>query len=201
MEDTFSTTTDGWSRSAEFTTFQQATASTGEGVLQARNDTVATAIDPKLFVNPGTLSLDAGQSWDTIEFRMRPLEDDAGTPGTPQAFTVSGTLLSATVVGVGFQNFQGLGSGSAATSAFWSQTTEADGWNTFVFNLGDYMDANSIDKTTAQINASRFDPIRNAGGVDKWVEIDYFKFTAVPEPSASLLVLGSLGFLALRRRR
>lgn len=200
-EDTFTTTTEGWTQNGDFTTFKQATASTGEGVLQVRNGTAGSANDPKLFVNPGTLSLPTGQSWDAIEFRMRQLVDDGGSPGAPQSFVVSGTLLSATVVGEGFQSFQGIGSGNAATAPFWSQVAEADGWYTFTFDLGGYMDANSIDKTTAQISDSRFDPIGNASGLGKWVEVDYLQFTSVPEPGSSVLLLGALGLLALRRRR
>ncbi|HAV13868.1 MAG TPA: hypothetical protein DCX06_10325 [Opitutae bacterium] len=195
LEYTFDTTTDGVTQNGQFQTFGQATASTSEGVLQGRLNS-SSPFDAQISLNPGTLTLGGGETWDTIEFRIRQLADNTGTPGAPQAIDYASTLLSVTLSVGGFQNL------GLFNTTYYTEVTQADGWSLFTVDLATYLVDNSF-AANAEITSSRFDPIGSPAQAGNWVEVDYIAFNSVPEHGTYALLGGliALGFVAIKRRQ
>ena len=174
--------TDGWSvNNPEAGTFAQAAASSGEGVLQVRQQTNGTE-DVQLYANPGTLSIGSKRSWDTFEFRIRQLKDDGtGQPGAPRSFHSGGTILLITGYNGGAINFSAIGN----SPYWWRQPADTNGWSVFTFDFAQYLSDNGLSEN-ADFTQIRLDPSGSSTlTVGDWSQIDYFRLTATPQPPPS----------------
>lgn len=151
-----------------------------------------TGNDPQL-VNGNDLTLGAGQTWDTVTFRIRETQDgvapDVG-PAGPIGYDSVGSILSIN---------EGAPVSLVANSAgAFSATDSGDGFFTVVVDISSF--------TGLTIDSLRFDPIGGAASnsnsqtAGNTYEIDFIEVAAVPEP-ASLALIGLGGIAMLGRRR
>jgi hypothetical protein len=175
----FGTDTEGWTAAAS-------SALTASGGLMSGT---ATTNDPQLSVSGLNLTLGVGQTWDQLVFRVRETQDEAPV-GTVSIFNPTGLVV----------NFNGLGGAGFLynTPASFTGVDSGDGFFTVSLNVS----ALPADTT---VTSFRFDPIGGAASNSNsetngnTFEVDFVRITAVPEPSAALLL--SIGALGLLRRR
>lgn len=145
----------------------------------------ASGNDPQLLKNAGSLTVGAGQTWDTVVFRVREFDDASGkyigSEGAP-TFNTTGLIVqvNTTIISSGFTVI-------ASGDNFHTITTDISGL------------------AAAEITNIRVDPIGGAfsnSGAEtngNTFEVDFIRINAVPEPASALL--GGLGMLMLLRRR
>lgn len=147
----------------------------------------ATTNDPQL-VNSGlTLSLAVGQTWDQLVFRVRETQNEAPA-GTVSAFNATGLIVA----------FNGSAAAGFSYNTGFTGVDSGDGF--FTVSL----DVSALPSGTT-VTSLRLDPIggaapnSNSETNGNTFEVDFVRITAVPEPSAALLL--SIGALGLLRRR
>ena len=148
------------------------------------------------------ITLPIGDVWSLVQIRFRQLS--ANPPaGDGAAYTVSGQILffngttanrTPPATGISTQTYAGTGGYVADTYAMTVVQEDAvDFWQVMTLDL-----SNAPTLAGGNITAVRFDPIGNNAAGN--FEIDYIRFTSVPEPGSLLLSLLGAGLL-LRRRR
>ncbi len=176
---------EGWTAvNPETGSFGQVSASSGEGVLQVRQMTNGTE-DVQLYANPGTLSISADRNWDSFEFRLRQLKDSgSGSPGTPRSFHAPGTILLISGYAGSARNFGAVG----GSGYWWKHPADSDGWTVFTFDLAQYLSDNGLSSNAA-FTQVRLDPSGSAQTVGDWIQIDYFRINATPQPPPTGTIL------------
>jgi hypothetical protein len=176
----FGTDIEGWTAAAS-------SALTASGGLMSGT---ATTNDPQLSVSGLNLTLGVGQTWDQVVFRVRETQDEAPV-GTVSIFNPTGLVV----------NFNGLGTVGVylySVPASFTGVDSGDGFFTVSLNV-------SALPAATTVTSFRFDPIGGAASNSNsetngnTFEVDFVRITAVPEPSAALLL--SIGALGLLRRR
>ncbi len=145
----------------------------------------ASSNDPQLLKTPANITISASQTWSTVVFRVRELDDLSGkyigSAGAP-AFSPVGMVVQFN---------------STALSSGFTVVSSGDDFHTITCDI-----SSIVDKTIANF---RLDPIggalSNSGSetTGNSFEVDFIQVNAVPEPGIALL--GSLGMLVLLRRR
>lgn len=149
---------------------------------------VASSGDPQLVWRTATVSSTPivskleSETWSTIVFRVR----ETASPLTP------GTVVD-TYDGTGL--LTRLSSNNSPTGAVSDNNRSAvasgDGFFTYTADISGF--------TANDIRYIRVDPIGGGDAADNRFEIDFIQINAIPEPTT--MILGSLGTLALLRRR
>lgn len=157
----------------------------------------ATSNDPQLSVSGLNLTLGVGQTWDQVVFRVR---ETAFAPHSTDGFTDGTTVNVFNPTGL-VVNFNGSGAAGFLYSAPASFTGVDSGDGFFTVSV----DVSALPAATT-VTSLRFDPIGGAASNSNsetngnTFEVDFVQLTAIPEPSATLLLgIGALGLL--RRRR
>lgn len=183
----FGTDTEGWAPVVG----SSALAASG-GLMSG----TATSNDPQLSVSGLSLTLGVGQTWDQVVFRVR---EKAFAPHSTDGFTDGATVNVFNPTGL-VVNFNGSGAAGFLYSVLASFTgvDSGDGFFTVSLNV-------SALPAATTVTSFRFDPIGGAASNSNsetngnTFEVDFVRITAVPEPSAALLL--SIGALGLLRRR
>lgn len=195
--------TEGWTASSEpanalVTGFTATTDIDGNvGVLTSSD----IDIDPQI-LHGSAIPLAAGETWSTLDIRFRHLSGNPQDGGTTSAtYASSGTILffnnSTENLGVGpLETRVTAGTGPFAGDTYaLTLTPEATGnWQNLTVDFTAAPTFNSGD-----ITAVRFDPIGNNAAGN--FEIDYLRFTSIPEPTLPGLIFFGAAGLAIRRRR
>jgi hypothetical protein len=145
----------------------------------------ATNNDPQLRKTGVSITIGANETWDTLVFRVREFDDFAGkyigSEGAP-AFSASGLAVQL--------------NGATPTNLTFTAVASGDNFYTVTADISGL--------AGTEITSLRVDPIGGAlsSGSEttgNTFEVDFIQLNAVPEPGAA--ILGSLGMLALLRRR
>ncbi len=172
---------EGWTAINQVNSLTQSTAVGGtEGVLNVD----ASGGDP--FVGAPAVSLTAGETWSSLDIRFRQLNSNGDAS---EAYSLSGTFLTlpgANLFNFGIPAFGGVGDSEITTSV----TSDGGDWQILTL---DFTSAPSFN-TLSSLQIQRFD------GNDGNFEVDYARFTSIPEPG-SLALMGLGGLCVLRRRR
>lgn len=162
---------------------------TGLAVSGGTINGTASGNDPQLRIALGGLTPSVGETWSTVEFRVRETEDLASGGGVV-AFNNIGIVVAVS----------GTGAGTFPNSA--TAVASGDGFYTVTQDISSF--------GSGAITTFRVDPIGGASSnsnsqtADNVFEVDYIRISdtsVIPEPSSwSLFALGT-GLVALRRRR
>ncbi len=148
----------------------------------------AAGNDPQLRNNAANLTIGSGQTWDSVVFRVREIQNE-DPAGTVTEFNATGLVIMVNYVTVPLAQVNDIAKFTAVESG--------DGFFTVT------ADISGITATT--LHELRVDPIGGAASNSNsetngnTFELDFIRVYAVPEPSSALL--GGLGVLALLRRR
>ena len=162
------------------------------GGLTADGDSLngtATNNDPQLINNSISLTLGAGETWDTVVFRVRETQENNVVVSDFNATGLVVFLDDGPLMAPGF---------TASASALFSAVASGDGFLTVTADISGY--------TGSSLTALRIDPIGGAASNSNsetngnLFEIDFIQVNAVPEP-ASLALVGMGGLMMLRRQR
>lgn len=184
----FGTDTEGW------TPVVGSSALTASGGLMSGT---ATTNDPQVSVSGLNLTLGVGQTWDQVVFRVR---ETAFAPHSTDGFTDGATVNVFNPTGL-VVSFNGLGTQGVylySVAGSFTGVDSGDGFFTVSLNV-------SALPAATTVTSFRFDPIGGAASNSNsetngnTFEVDFVRITAVPEPSAALLL--SIGVLGLLRRR
>jgi hypothetical protein len=162
-------------------------------------------IDPQITRNGvgNVIALPVGDVWSSVEIRFRQLSADPQSGGDGAAYAITGQILffNGTLdnrtpgpSGISTQTYAGTG-GSAADSYAMTVVQEdaVDFWQVMTLDL-----SSAPTLAGGNITGVRFDPIGNNAAGN--FEVDYIRFTSVPEPSSLLLSLLGAGLIFRRRR-